>query len=147
MFVFTEPISSGRSASRAAPYTAPAAWTPEYFRKKYGADAKTPPKRGWDSVTVPGAVSAWATLSQRFGKLPFADLMQPAIEIAERGYLLPVVALITAVLGSIYSGIATATEAAAIGVVAVFAQIDPLPSPQAEPPVMDGDAHRTPDQD
>ena len=30
---------------------APAAWTPEYFRKKYGADAETPPKRGIDSVT------------------------------------------------------------------------------------------------
>ena len=38
---------------------APQAWTPGYFRAKYGADAKTPPKRGWDSVTVPGAVSAW----------------------------------------------------------------------------------------
>jgi gamma-glutamyltranspeptidase/glutathione hydrolase len=30
-------------------------------------------------------------LSKRFGKLPFADLMAPAIEIAERGYLVPVV--------------------------------------------------------
>jgi gamma-glutamyltranspeptidase / glutathione hydrolase len=44
-----------------------------------------------DSVTVPGAVSGWVALSERFGKLPFADLMAPAIEIAERGYLLPVV--------------------------------------------------------
>mgnify|MGYP006147548623 CR=1 FL=1 len=35
---------------------APAAWTPEHFKRKYGADAKTPPKRGFDSVTVPGAV-------------------------------------------------------------------------------------------
>ena len=30
-------------------------------------------------------------LSERFGKLPFADLLEPAIEIAERGYLMPVV--------------------------------------------------------
>ncbi len=30
-------------------------------------------------------------LSERFGKLPFADLLEPAIEIAERGYLLPTV--------------------------------------------------------
>ena len=29
---------------------APAAWTPDYFRRKYGADAKAPPVRGWDSV-------------------------------------------------------------------------------------------------
>ncbi len=70
---------------------APAAWTPDYFRRRYGPDAKTPPKRGLDAVTVPGAVGGWAALSERFGKLSFADLMQPAIEIAERGYLLPVV--------------------------------------------------------
>ena len=70
---------------------APQSWTPEYFRRKYGADARTPPKRGLDSVTVPGAVASWVALSERFGKLPFADLMEPAIEIAERGYLVPVV--------------------------------------------------------
>jgi gamma-glutamyltranspeptidase / glutathione hydrolase len=70
---------------------APQAWSPEYFRKKYGNGVTTPPKRGMDSVTVPGAVSAWAMMSERFGKLPFADLLEPAIEIAERGYLLPVV--------------------------------------------------------
>jgi gamma-glutamyltranspeptidase/glutathione hydrolase len=70
---------------------APAGWTPEYFRKKYGANATTPPKRGIDSITVPGAVAGWVALSKRFGKLPFADLLEPAADIAERGYLLPVV--------------------------------------------------------
>ena len=70
---------------------APQAWTPEYFKRKYPGSS-TPPKRGLDTVTVPGAVASWAAMSERFGKLPFADLMQPAIEIAERGYLLtPVV--------------------------------------------------------
>ena len=67
---------------------APQSWTPEYFKRKYGSDTTAPPKRGVDSVTVPGAVSSWVTMSERFGKLPFADLMEPAIEIAERGYLL-----------------------------------------------------------
>ena len=70
---------------------APQAWMPEYFQKKYGPDAMQPPKRGIDSVTVPGAVASWVAMSERFGKLPFADLMQSAIEIAERGYLLSVV--------------------------------------------------------
>lgn len=42
-----------------------------------------------DSITVPGAVSAWVALHERFGKLPFASLMEPAAEIAERGYLVP----------------------------------------------------------
>ncbi|RZJ13812.1 MAG: gamma-glutamyltransferase family protein [Acidovorax sp.] len=70
---------------------APQAWTPEYFHGRYGAGQASPPRRGMDAVTVPGAVSAWAALSERFGKLPFADLMEPAAEIAERGYLVPVV--------------------------------------------------------
>ena len=70
---------------------APQSWMPEYFKRKYGDDAKNPPKRGIDAVTVPGAVAGWVAMSERFGKLPFADLMEPAIEIAERGYLLPVV--------------------------------------------------------
>jgi gamma-glutamyltranspeptidase/glutathione hydrolase len=70
---------------------APAAWTPAYFHRRHGASATRPPKRGWDAVTVPGAVSAWAALSGRFGALPFADLMAPAIDIAERGYAVPVV--------------------------------------------------------
>ncbi len=67
----------------------PGAWTPDYFHRKYGHGARTPPKRGIDSVTVPGAVSSWVALSDRFGKLPFADLLAPAIDIAERGYLVP----------------------------------------------------------
>ena len=70
---------------------APAAWTPAYFRRKYGDAATAPPVRGWDSVTVPGAVASWVSLSERFGKLPFADLLEPAIEIAERGYAVPIV--------------------------------------------------------
>ena len=37
---------------------APAAWSPAYFFRKYGESATTPPKRGIDSVTVPGAVAA-----------------------------------------------------------------------------------------
>jgi gamma-glutamyltranspeptidase/glutathione hydrolase len=68
---------------------APQAWTPDYFKRKYGADTATPPVRGWDSATVPGAVAGWMAMSQRFGKLPFADLMEPAIDLAERGYAVP----------------------------------------------------------
>jgi gamma-glutamyltranspeptidase / glutathione hydrolase len=70
---------------------APRTWTPEYFARKYGRDATRPPMRGWDSVSVPGAVASWVALSKRFGKLPFADLLAPAIEIAERGYAVPIV--------------------------------------------------------
>ncbi len=66
---------------------APAAWTLDYFRKKYGADmAVTRPLRGWDTVTIPGAVAGWSILHRKFGKLPFADVLAPAIEYAERGF-------------------------------------------------------------
>lgn len=60
---------------------APAAWTPDYF---HGLDAM--PGRGWNSVTVPGAVSAWAALLRRFGKLSFEDVARPAIRYAREGF-------------------------------------------------------------
>jgi len=69
---------------------APQAWTPDYFDRKHGAGSAMP-RRGWDAVTVPGAVAGWVALSERYGKLPFSDLMAPAIEIAERGYAVPVI--------------------------------------------------------
>ncbi len=67
---------------------APRAWSLDYFRRKYGkADGGIArPIRGWDTVTVPGAVATWEALHTRFGRLPFGDLLQPAIELAERGY-------------------------------------------------------------
>src|SRR5881275_3473181 len=45
---------------------APGAWSPVRF-----AGRATMPLRGWDTVTIPGAVSGWAALSERYGKLPF----------------------------------------------------------------------------
>lgn len=47
---------------------------------------QTMPTLGWDSVTVPGAVSAWVALSERFGALPFERLFQDAIRYAEQGF-------------------------------------------------------------
>ena len=64
--------------------TAPAAWTPQYFRRKY-REQKIP-LRGWDTVTVPGAVAGWSLLHGKFGKRTFADVLAPAIEYAERGF-------------------------------------------------------------
>ena len=59
----------------------PAAWTPEYF----GVDGV--PALGWNSVTVPGAVSAWVELHAKFGKLPFERLFEPAISYGSKGFL------------------------------------------------------------
>ena len=45
------------------------------------------------SVSVPGAAHGWTTLHDRFGRLPFAELLAPAIHYAERGFpVSPVIA-------------------------------------------------------
>lgn len=44
------------------------------------------PTRGWLPVTVPGAPDAWRELHQKFGKLPFERLFEPAIRYAEEGF-------------------------------------------------------------
>ena len=59
----------------------PAALKAERF-KSY----KSMPVFGWDAITVPGAVSAWVSLSERFGRLPFAELFSDAILYARNGY-------------------------------------------------------------
>ncbi len=64
--------ASGRSPRR---------WHREHFQKY-----STMPMTGWDSITVPGAVSAWVALSERFGDLPFHDLFRSAIEYARNGF-------------------------------------------------------------
>jgi len=46
------------------------------------------PLYGWDAVTVPGAPAGWAALSERFSRLPFARLMEPAVRMAEDGHAL-----------------------------------------------------------
>ena len=66
----------------------PAGWSGQRF-----ADRDSMPNLGWDSVTVPGGVSAWVALSERFGRLPFMDLFDSAIRHARDGFpVSPVIA-------------------------------------------------------
>ena len=60
---------------------APAGWTKARF-----AGRERMPMKGWDSVTVPGQVAGWKALSERFGKLPFAQLFGPAVAYARQGF-------------------------------------------------------------
>jgi tripartite ATP-independent transporter DctM subunit len=63
-----------------------------------------------------GYIAIWALLNP--GRVPRPDFsMTFRQKVYESRHLIPVVLLIGAVLGSIYSGLATATEAAAVGVV------------------------------
>jgi gamma-glutamyltranspeptidase/glutathione hydrolase len=105
MLIIVEPVSCGLGGDAFAIVwdgaqlhglnasgVAPQAWSPDYFRAKYGEDGRglaQRPIRGWDAATVPGVIAGWAELHGRFGKLPFADVLRPAIEVAERGYSVP----------------------------------------------------------
>ena len=65
----------------------PAGWTRDRF------EGDSMPSLGWDAVTVPGCVSGWAQLSEKFGKLPFEKLMEPAVHYARNGYAVsPIIA-------------------------------------------------------
>ncbi len=44
------------------------------------------PVRGWTPVTVPGVPMAWAEISRRFGALPLAQALAPAVRYAREGY-------------------------------------------------------------
>jgi gamma-glutamyltranspeptidase / glutathione hydrolase len=47
------------------------------------------PHFGAVTVSTPGALDAWWSLHQRYGRLPWADLFAPAIELAETGAAVP----------------------------------------------------------
>ena len=91
----------------------------------YGVAAEVSIARLFIAGVVPGIVLGalfsgyivvWALRNP--GQVPAADArMTLGQKLSASRSLIPVVLLITAVLGSIYAGIATATEAAAVGVV------------------------------
>jgi gamma-glutamyltranspeptidase / glutathione hydrolase len=60
----------------------PAGWTPQFF-----AGQKSVAVRGWNSVSVPGCVSAWVEMHKRWGKLPFEKLFEKAIQYGRDGFL------------------------------------------------------------
>jgi gamma-glutamyltranspeptidase/glutathione hydrolase len=57
--------------------------TPEFFASR---GLKSVPSSGAATITVPGAVSAWAAALERHGTMKLADLLQPAIQLAEHGW-------------------------------------------------------------
>lgn len=47
---------------------------------------QTMPQRGWIPVMVPGAPSAWAELTKKYGKRTLRENLEPAIRYAREGY-------------------------------------------------------------
>jgi len=83
LFVLYWDAKTGKLTGLNASGPAPRALTPEFLAHQ---GITTMPQRGIHSVTVPGAVKGWAAMHQRFGKLPWKDLFQPAIAYAEQGF-------------------------------------------------------------
>lgn len=44
------------------------------------------PEFGWETVNVPGIPAAWWALSEKFGKLNFNKVIEPAVNYAENGF-------------------------------------------------------------
>jgi gamma-glutamyltranspeptidase/glutathione hydrolase len=62
---------------------APRALTPEYLS---AAGVTELPARGPYTVTVPGVVAGWHAMREKFGRLPMADLLAPAVHYAREGF-------------------------------------------------------------
>lgn len=63
---------------------APAGWTPEFFRERLGVERV--PGTGVNSATVPGAISGYAALLERFGTMTFRETFERAARLAEEGW-------------------------------------------------------------
>jgi gamma-glutamyltranspeptidase/glutathione hydrolase len=90
--LFAMVYDAGRDALHGlnASGSAPAGLSPDLLQRR---GIGTMPETGIHSVTVPGAVGGWAALQARFGRLPLADVLAPAVFYAEDGFpVAPVVA-------------------------------------------------------
>ena len=67
--------------------TAPAAATPDMFITEQGVMGYIEAWTSGKSVGTPGTVALYFEAHQRLGKLPWATLFQPAIELAEDGFI------------------------------------------------------------
>ncbi|WP_082335784.1 gamma-glutamyltransferase [Rheinheimera sp. KL1] len=52
------------------------------------ADRRRVPDEGPESITLPGALSGWAKLLEAHGTISLAEALAPAIELAEKGFLI-----------------------------------------------------------
>ena len=72
----------------------PNSLTLDYFKER---NMTKIPSYGPLPVSVPGCVDGWFELHEKYGKLPMAELLQPAIDYAENGF--PVTELIAYYIG------------------------------------------------
>jgi gamma-glutamyltranspeptidase/glutathione hydrolase len=100
-FVILWSAREKRLAALNASGTAPALMTEEALRSR---GFRNVPRFGLLPITVPGAPSAWAAVSEKYGKLPFRDLMEAAARLAEEGFpVSPVTARLWARAKEVYA--------------------------------------------
>lgn len=83
LFAIEWDAKSGKLTGLNASGWSPQKLTVEFLRAKGFNEM---PHSGIYSVTVPGCVEGWWKLHQKFGKLPWAELFQPAIYYASHGF-------------------------------------------------------------
>ncbi|MBM3734767.1 MAG: gamma-glutamyltransferase [Acidobacteria bacterium] len=76
--------ASGKVVSIDAEGTAPRLATIEWFEKHNGG--KLPDSDGLLAGTVPGVIDAWYLMLDRWGTMTFAQVLAPAIDMAENGF-------------------------------------------------------------
>ena len=84
-FCLYAPAGTGQVIAMNGSGRAPRGATPEALRAS-GLTAMMPTSA--HSVTVPGAISAWAALNEAHGKLSMDQILAPAIGYAENGFFL-----------------------------------------------------------
>ncbi len=67
---------------------APGLATPTMYLDRAGKILGEATDSGWKAIGVPGTVRGLALAHRRYGKLPWADLVRPSAELAERGFAL-----------------------------------------------------------
>lgn len=80
--------ANGQLASLDFREKAPLASSPTMFLDSNGAVVQNASTRGHRAAGVPGTVDGMTQAHQRFGTLPFASLVQPAIDLARNGFAL-----------------------------------------------------------
>jgi len=83
LFAIVHDVSTGSVHGLNASGWSPAGTTIEFLTSR-GMTAM--PQTGIHSVTVPGAVSGWMALHEKFGRAPFDSLLSAAIAHAENGF-------------------------------------------------------------
>jgi gamma-glutamyltranspeptidase/glutathione hydrolase len=82
-FMLVHWSKTGETKGLNASGRAPRALSLDHFKNK---GITSMPDTGMEAITVPGAFDGWTTLLDKYGTMKLADLLQPAIELAEQGF-------------------------------------------------------------